>query len=285
VTGVLGSRRRKHSSRTGPVSCSALRTRLRPRRPRHASRRTPPRPALPPGSSRIPADPANPGPADRRGQGPFRPPGRRADQRGRIPARDRRDHDGPSVAVRVRERLPRRHPARPDSRRRPGRRKPRRCGGRLPHRGRAAPSSCWPPRCVCHWRNWPFPMGCSRVWPGYSRRSPANSARPGSGSTGIPARALRIPPEQLRLSVSGQRGQSKQVSSFDPHQRPIRMLGHTTILSRRVPIHPMPQRSVCRSGPSANRTARVAAYRSTVGPGAVSACGRGPRVIGSVYAQ
>ena len=32
--------------------------------------------------------------------------------------------------------------------------------------------------------DWPSPTGCSRVWPGWSRRSPANSARPGSGSTG-----------------------------------------------------------------------------------------------------
>ena len=38
------------------------------------------------------------------------------------------------------------------------------------------------------------------------------------------------------------------VSSFDPHQRPIRILGDTAILSRRVPIHPMLQRPACRSG-------------------------------------
>jgi hypothetical protein len=55
---------------------------------------------------------------------------------------------------------------------------------------------------------------------------------------------LRIPLEQIRLSVGGQRGQSKQVSSSDPRQRSIRILRHTTILSRRVPIDPMPQRSV-----------------------------------------
>jgi len=55
---------------------------------------------------------------------------------------------------------------------------------------------------------------------------------------------LRIPPEQIRLGVGGQRGQPKQVSSFDPRQRPIRILGHTAILSWRVPIHPMLQPSV-----------------------------------------
>jgi hypothetical protein len=53
-----------------------------------------------------------------------------------------------------------------------------------------------------------------------------------------------MPPEQIRLGVGGQCGESKQVSSFDPRQRPIRILGHTAILSRQVPIHPMLQRSV-----------------------------------------
>ena len=47
----------------------------------------------------------HPGPADRGGQGPFRPAGRRADQRGRIAAGDRRGDDGRSVAARVRERF------------------------------------------------------------------------------------------------------------------------------------------------------------------------------------
>ena len=96
------------------------------------------------------ADPATPRKACRGGQGPLRPPGRRADQRGRIAARDRRGHDRRSVAVRVRERLPRRRPAGPGSRRRSGRHRRRRRGGRLPHRERAArSSSCWPPRCAC----------------------------------------------------------------------------------------------------------------------------------------
>jgi hypothetical protein len=67
---------------------------------------------------------------------------------------------------------------------------------------------------------------------------------PAQETTGVPAGALRIPLEQIRLSVGGQRGQSKQVSSSDPRQRWIRILRHTTILSRRVPIDPMPQRSV-----------------------------------------
>src|ERR1022692_1255415 len=61
----------------------------------------------------------------------------------------------------------------------------------------------------------------------------------------VPAGTLRIPPEQLRLGVGSQRGESKQVSDFDPRQRPIRIPGHAAILSRRVPIHPMPQRAVC----------------------------------------
>jgi hypothetical protein len=61
----------------------------------------------------------------------------------------------------------------------------------------------------------------------------------------VPARTLRIPPEQLRLGVDGQHGQSKQVSYFDPLQRPIRIPGHAAILSRPMPTHPMPQRTVC----------------------------------------
>jgi hypothetical protein len=35
---------------------------------------------------------------------------------------------------------------------------------------------------------------------------------------GVPAGTLRIPPEQLRLGVSGEACQSKQVSYFDPRQ-------------------------------------------------------------------
>ena len=58
------------------------------RRPEHVLRRTP-QLTLSPGLSRItPIQP--PGPARRGGQGRFRPPGRRADQRGRIAARHRR---------------------------------------------------------------------------------------------------------------------------------------------------------------------------------------------------
>ena len=68
---------------------------------------------------------------------------------------------------------------------------------------------------------------------------------PAQETAGVPAGALRIPPEQIRLGVGGQRGQPKQVSSFDPRQRPIRILGHTATLSRPEPIHPMPQQSVC----------------------------------------
>jgi hypothetical protein len=65
---------------------------------------------------------------------------------------------------------------------------------------------------------------------------------PAQEAVGIPAGALRIPPEQIRLDVSGQCGQSKQVSSFDLRQRPIRILGHTVTLSRPVPVHPIGMR-------------------------------------------
>jgi hypothetical protein len=63
----------------------------------------------------------------------------------------------------------------------------------------------------------------------------------------------------------GQPGQPKQTSSFDPHQRPIQILGDTAILSPQVPIHPMLQRPVCGMqmrmfGPSA------AKYRYVVKP-------------------
>ena len=71
------------------------------------------------------ADPATPGRLTRRRQGPFWPPGRRADQRGRNANRDRRDHDGRSVAVRVRKRLPGCRPAGAGSRGRSRRRKPK----------------------------------------------------------------------------------------------------------------------------------------------------------------
>jgi hypothetical protein len=68
---------------------------------------------------------------------------------------------------------------------------------------------------------------------------------PAQEAPGVPARALRIPAEQLCLGVGGQRGQPTQVSYFDTRKRPIRVRGHTAILSRRTPIHPMPQRTVC----------------------------------------
>jgi len=44
---------------------------------------------------------------------------------------------------------------------------------------------------------------------------------PAGEATGVPGRALRIPPEQILLGISGQHGQSKEISSFDPHQRSI----------------------------------------------------------------
>jgi hypothetical protein len=61
----------------------------------------------------------------------------------------------------------------------------------------------------------------------------------------VPAGTLRISPEQFRLCVCSQRGESKQVSYFDPRQRPIRIPGHAAILSRRVQIRPMTQRVAC----------------------------------------
>src|SRR5215471_5295805 len=82
---------------------------------------------------------------------------------------------------------------------------------------------------------------------------------PAQETAGVPARAVRIPPEQIRPGVGGKRGQPKQVSSFDPRQRPVRILGHTAMLSRRVPIHPIPQRSVCgMSGKSVDLGAQLA---------------------------
>jgi hypothetical protein len=65
---------------------------------------------------------------------------------------------------------------------------------------------------------------CSRVQGSALAQGPAQEA------AGVPARALRIPPEQNRLRVGGHRGQPKQVSSFDPRQRPIQIPGHTAIL-------------------------------------------------------
>jgi hypothetical protein len=60
---------------------------------------------------------------------------------------------------------------------------------------------------------------------------------PAQEAAGVPAGALRIPPEQLRLRVGSQRSESKQVSYFDPRQRPIRITGNAAILSRLAPIH------------------------------------------------
>jgi hypothetical protein len=73
----------------------------------------------------------------------------------------------------------------------------------------------------------------------------SGSISPAQQAPGVPAGTLRIPPEQLRLGVSGQRGQPKQVSYFDPLQRPIRIRGHAAMLSRPMPMHLMPQRTVC----------------------------------------
>jgi hypothetical protein len=61
---------------------------------------------------------------------------------------------------------------------------------------------------------------------------------PAQEPSGVPAGSLRIPAEQLRLGISRQRGQPKQVSYLDPRHRPIRIHGHAAILSRRAPILP-----------------------------------------------
>ena len=59
-------------------------------------------------------------------------------------------------------------------------------------------------------------------------------AAPAQETTGIPAGAVRIPPEEPGLGAGGQRGESKQVSCLDPRQRLV--LGVA---------HPMPPRAVC----------------------------------------
>jgi hypothetical protein len=41
---------------------------------------------------------------------------------------------------------------------------------------------------------------------------------PAQEAAGVPAGPLRLPPEQLRLGLGGQRGESKQVGYFDPRQ-------------------------------------------------------------------
>ena len=71
------------------------------------------------------SDPATPGRLIAAANGPFWPPGRCADQRGRNASGDRCEHDRRSVAVRVRKRLPRCRPAGSGSRRRSGRPKRR----------------------------------------------------------------------------------------------------------------------------------------------------------------
>ena len=58
---------------------------------------------------------------------------------------------------------------------------------------------------------------------------------PAQQTTGISAGAVLIPPEELGLGVGSQRGESKQVSHFDPRQRPIRIRRHAAILSRQLP--------------------------------------------------
>jgi hypothetical protein len=55
---------------------------------------------------------------------------------------------------------------------------------------------------------------------------------PAQETTGIPAGAMRIPPEEPGLGVSGQRGESKEVGCFDPRQRPIHVRGHAAMLSQ-----------------------------------------------------
>ncbi|HYX62044.1 MAG TPA: hypothetical protein VE888_23855, partial [Streptosporangiaceae bacterium] len=76
-------------------------------------------------------------------------------------------------------------------------------------------------------------------------QSGALAQGPAQKATGVSAGALRIPPEQVCLGVGGQRGQPEQISSFDPRQRSIRILGHTGMLPQLTPIYPMPQSSVC----------------------------------------
>jgi hypothetical protein len=79
---------------------------------------------------------------------------------------------------------------------------------------------------------------------------------PAQEAPGVPAGTMRIPPEQLRLGVGGQRGQPKQISYFDPRRRPIRIRGHAAILSRRAPVHPV--------GQELRHNAKVSSVASTV---------------------
>jgi CBS domain-containing protein len=55
---------------------------------------------------------------------------------------------------------------------------------------------------------------------------------PAQQTTGISSGPVRIPAEELGLCVGGQGCKSKQVSYFDPRQRPIATRAHATILSR-----------------------------------------------------
>jgi hypothetical protein len=68
---------------------------------------------------------------------------------------------------------------------------------------------------------------------------------PAQEATGMPARTVRIPLEQLRLSIGRQRGQSKQVGYFDPRQRLICIFRYPAIPSRLAPIYLMPQQTGC----------------------------------------
>ena len=174
---VSGLLRRRHLSRTGPASCSAPRMRRPPRRPWHASRRTP-QLTLPPGSSRI-TPIQHPGPLIAAARDRFgRLDGALISVGGSPPGTVAATSDEAwrsafeSVflgAVRLAGLSPRIWAAPATAAR-----------WAAPSLERAArSSSCWPPRCACRSRNWPSPTGCSRAWPGWSRRSPGNWARQG----------------------------------------------------------------------------------------------------------
>ena len=82
------------------------------------------------------------------------------------------------------------------------------------------------------------------VFPVHVVQGSALAQGPAQETTGIPARAVRISPEEPGLGVAGQRGESEQVSYLNSRQRPIRIRGHATILSRQRRIHPMPPRAM-----------------------------------------
>ena len=69
-------------------------------------------------------------------------------------------------------------------------------------------------RRACRSRNWPSPTGCSPAWPGWSRRWPANSARPDPDQRAAARQdrhrqgpgeldALRGDPDEVRARLSG----------------------------------------------------------------------------------